>query len=184
MCKPFNLTRLSYAWRGASKGTSRYFCPKTKPETLVTATFGEEALTYLKNKHRGGVSGEKGTRYEDIFAVVQAAEHAYRLNMACGAVSLEAQVPLYFIDDLVVREHGKPVEHCFQLKNSTSVAWGTGEKCIADDCKKQLMLSAAAGLPAPRVVLVTSDAECAAALQASIPKELTGKVEARWFPWA
>ena len=151
-------------------------------ESLVTTTFGDETLTYLKNKHRGGVSGGKGTRYEDVFAVVQAAEHACRLNVACGAVSLEAQVPLYFIDDLVVREHGNAVEHCFQLKNSPSVTWGSGEKCIADDCIKQLMLSAAAGQP--KVVLVTSDGECAASLQASIPKELSGKVEVRWFPWA
>lgn len=153
-------------------------------ESLVTTTFGDETLTYLKNKHRGGVSGGKGTRYEDVFAVVQAAEHACRLNVACGAVSLEAQAPLYFIDDLVVREHGNAVEDCFQLKNSPSVTWGSGEKCIADDCIKQLMLSAAAGQPAPKVVLVTSDGDCAASLQASVPEELSGKVEVRWFPWA
>jgi hypothetical protein len=156
----------------------------TSRESLVKTTFGAEALTYLKNKHRGGVSGGKGTRYEDVFAVVQAAKHACRLNVACGAVSLEAQVPLYFIDDLVVREHGNAVEHCFQLKNSPSVTWGSGEKCIADDCIKQLMLSAAAGQPAPKVVLVTSDVECAASLQASVPSELSGRVEVRWFPWA
>lgn len=156
----------------------------TSRESLVKTTFGDEALTYLKNKHRGGVSGGKGTRYEDVFSVVQAAEHACRLNVACGAVSLEAQVPLYFIDDLVVREHGNAVEHCFQLKNSPSVTWGSGEKCIANDCIKQLMLSAAAGLPAPKVVLVTSDVKCADSLQASVPNELSGRVEVRWFPWA
>ncbi len=159
--------------------------PAHSRESLVSELFGTDTVTYLKNKHRGGVSGGKGTRYEDFFAVIQVAEYARRLGSDCGLVSLEAQAPVYFIDDLVVREQGDPpIECCFQLKNSPSVAWGSGEKSIADDCKKQLQLAAAAALPAPGVVLVTSDGECAQSLQASIPVELSGAVEVRWFPWA
>lgn len=152
-------------------------------ESFVASTFGEKELTYLKYKHRGGVSGAKGTRYEDIFAVVQVAEYARQLSSDCDVVSLEAQAPMYFIDDLVVRERGNPVERCFQLKNSPHVTWGTGEKCIADDCQKQLTLSRAVGEAAPSIVLVTSDAECAALLRATVPADLSGAVEVRWFPW-
>lgn len=159
--------------------------PACSRESLVSQLFGVDVVTYLKNKHRGGVSGGKGTRYEDLFAVVQVAEHARRLGPDSGSVSLEAQVPVYFIDDLVVREQGDPpVECCFQLKNSPSVTWGSGEKSIADDCLKQLQLFAAAGLPTPDVVLVTSDLECASSLKAGIPVELSGAVDVWWFPWA
>lgn len=153
-------------------------------ESLVSTLFGSGTVTYLRNKHRGGVSGGKGVRYEDLFAVAQIAEHARRLGADCSFVSVQAQVPVYFIDDLVVREQGNsPAEFCFQLKNSPDVTWGSGEKSIADDCKKQLQLATFAELPAPRVVLVTSDAQCAKSLESSVPDELSGAVAVRWFPW-
>ncbi len=153
-------------------------------ECIVFQQFGAEAVTYLRRKHTGGVSGEKGTRYEDLFAVTLIAEQAYRLNGLCDGVNLEAQAPMYFVDDLVVREDGNTIEQCFQLKNSPNIIWGRGKKSITDDFERQLVISKAAGLPPPKIALVTSDAKCSASLQATIPASLSGAAEVRWFPWA
>lgn len=155
-------------------------------ESLISGLFGAEAVTYLKNKHRGGVSGEKGTRYEDVFAVVQAAEQARSLGCECFLAMLEAQAALYFVDDLIVRvsSSGPPAESCFQLKNASGVSWGSGDKSLADDCLRQWSLFSAACHHAGRVVVVVSDPVCAQSLKDTVPPQLTTKVEVLWFPWA
>jgi hypothetical protein len=39
----------------------------------IRQLFGSDVLSYLANKNRGGISGEKGNTYENFFAVYQLA---------------------------------------------------------------------------------------------------------------
>ena len=52
--------------------------------------FDDATLKYLQNKNRGGSNGQKGTRYEDFFAV-------YKLTqLARGIVEFNSQVHYKF----------------------------------------------------------------------------------------
>lgn len=106
----------------------------------IRELFGNEVLQYLTHKNRGGVSGEKGNTYENFFAVYQLALLAQEVIESHKEIKLFTQV-LAFVDDLIVdRKNDTPLQH-YQLKNSSSVAWGTGLKSISDDFKKQYDLN-------------------------------------------
>lgn len=152
-------------------------------ESQVLAIFGKGAVDYLKRKHRGGVSGAKGARFEDIFAVVKIAEYASNLQEHCKDVSIEGQAQMYFVDDLVIRGTKAATELCYQLKNSGDLRWGRGEKSIADDFEQQLRLSRELGYSAARVNLVVSDKEKAQQMQGCLPSHLQDHVDVLWFPW-
>jgi hypothetical protein len=73
------------------------------------------AVVKRANKHRGGLSGKKGSRYEDYFAVSQCIVHALPVLQHIDQVTLTPQADAW-VDDLVVH-HNQHV-HYYQLKNS------------------------------------------------------------------
>lgn len=101
--------------------------------------FGNATLRYLQNKNQGGNSGQKGTRYEDYFAVYKLAQLAQDIIEAELNVQFSSQL-LAFVDDLII-QHNSKIEN-YQLKNTPSVSWRQGNHPIqADfpDCLTQIL---------------------------------------------
>ncbi|KAB0244000.1 hypothetical protein EZJ55_00190 [Microcystis aeruginosa EAWAG127a] len=48
-------------------------------DELIQTIFGEDALTYIKNKNRGGTNNNKGKEYEDFFAIYKLSEIAKQI---------------------------------------------------------------------------------------------------------
>jgi|tagenome__1003787_1003787.scaffolds.fasta_scaffold20810566_3 hypothetical protein len=106
-------------------------------DETVQSACGQVALEYLKNKHLGGISGQKGTRYEDYYAVFRLAEYAGAAYSTGGGLDgsettrFMSQVEKCFVDDLVIEEMGRQQELFHQLRNVRSLSWGDGEKSLA-----------------------------------------------------
>jgi hypothetical protein len=150
-------------------------------ESVITQLFGEEALTYLSNKHRGGTSGAKGNIYENFFAVYQLALLSEEALTTPDPTYLSSQV-FAFVDDLVINRTGRasPLEH-FQLKDSSSVSWGSGLRSIADDFEKQQQLNESLSRPS-RLTLIVSNPTLRDRLAASLPNTLIGFSQVQYFP--
>lgn len=150
---------------------------------LIRELLGDAALSYLGNKHRGGMNGSKGVRYEDVFAAVQIADAARAKGAACSEVTLEAQLALCFIDDLRVIDTGRSKRSYFQLKNTSKLSWSAGEHPLAEDCAQQAYLCRAKGEAGSECVIVTADQETAQQLADAIPAEIRDFTRVQWFPW-
>lgn len=152
----------------------------------VTAACGPRLAKYVKSKTRGGAAGQKGTRYEDKFALLKIGEAANRAFAKYGVfsnrcnVTFQGQAPC-FVDDLVVfGHHPKSADH-FQTKNAVSVVWGAGAKSVAYDFRQQLKLGKSRNLKT-NLALVVSNRSLAKRLQSNIPKDLKKKVAVVYFP--
>jgi len=157
-------------------------------EKTVLSACGKIALEYLENKHRGGISGQKGTRYEDYYAVFRLAEHAgpsYSIEGGLGGnetMQFISQVRKCFVDDLVILGGGLSQEHFHQLRNVQNLSWGNGAKSLAWNFESQGTLSQQAGRGCS-CYLVVPDNELQAALTAGMPVSLAGFSKVRYFPW-
>lgn len=159
--------------------------PADNLEAKILELFGVERLRYARNKHRGGQSGRKGTRYEDYFATYRiaevAAEHANSDGEKPEWPRIEGQA-VGFVDDLVIvtvvdSQHS-------QCKNSAAISWAGGEHPIADDFEMQRALAMATGKPNPTMELVVSDSALAEELRKSIPDKIGAYSSVRLFPYA
>ncbi|KAG0194286.1 hypothetical protein DFQ28_000531 [Apophysomyces sp. BC1034] len=150
-------------------------------DDLIEKLFGPEGLKYLRNKHTGGTSGKKGTRYEDQFAAFKIAEAlANHANAGEDLPHIEEQA-LGFVDDLVVAAHA--ATRYFQCKNAVSVVWTGGAHPISEDFKCQIALAEALEKPGPRVELVVSDDKTAARLAQEIPSDIAEVASVVDFPY-
>jgi hypothetical protein len=102
--------------------------------------FGAATLEYLKKKNQGGVSNNKGNTYENFFAVYQLALLAKDVIEDSKDIYLSSQV-CSFVDDLIINRVDENTLQHHQLKNSLNIKWGTGEKSICDDFRKQFRLN-------------------------------------------
>lgn len=154
----------------------------------VEAVCGLKLANYVKDKAKGGAAGQKGTRYEDRFALLkmgEAAERAFSPNGSFSPawnVSFRSQA-LCFVDDLVVyRGATRTAEH-YQAKNQASVFWGTGQKSLSSDFRNQLKLGKSQNIRTS-VILVVNSKSKVKALQSSIPRDLRKKTSVFYFPSA
>lgn len=152
-------------------------------EHLVRQLLDDDAIKYLHNKHRGGSSGAKGSRYEDLFAVVKIAEISRDKGGESDNTSVCSQAPHFFVDDLVISEAPRSVQSCHQLKNSSNVSWTGGDHPIALDFERQYALSRAAGFATTSILLVVSDPASAEELARDIPENIRPFTSVKWFPW-
>lgn len=150
----------------------------------ITACLGEGPAKYAANKHRGGSSGNKGTRYEDFFIAYKAVEAAVRLLTDHNAPNphIKGQDDVGFVDD--ARIASDTATDYFQLKNKDAVSWTAGKHPIATDFGYQMTLSKHVGEPAPTTNLVVPTAELAAKLQEGIPTEIKDHTQVHHFPWS
>jgi hypothetical protein len=152
----------------------------------VEAACGPKLARYVQNKARGGAAGQKGTRYEDLFALLkigEAAQNAFAKNQAFSAswnVSFRSQA-ICFVDDLLVYRSATRTANHFQAKNQAKVAWGKGAKSLSSDFRNQLKLGKSRNIQTT-VTLVVNSKSKAKKLRADIPKGLGKNAFVSYFP--
>jgi hypothetical protein len=87
----------------------------------IRQLFGSDVLSYLANKNRGGISGEKGNTYENFFAVYQLALLAKEVIENQREINFYSQI-IAFVDDLIIVCQDDITFQHYQLKNRTDVA--------------------------------------------------------------
>ncbi|MFS8082730.1 MAG: hypothetical protein ACMG51_04705 [Ginsengibacter sp.] len=149
---------------------------------IIRTCFGPSCLEYVTNKHAGGTSGKKGSRYEDLFVAYKAAEVAANQVEFPGAPwPFLAGQQLNFVDDALLSSDS--ATEYFQLKNALSVAWGHGAKTIGDDFSKQFTLAQHRGDKNPLTHLVVSSESEQVKLSNSIPNAIMGHTKVSFFPY-
>ena len=146
----------------------------------IERCFNAATRQYLENKNRGGSSGQKGTRYEDYFAVYKIAQLAPQILETGLVVYFTGQI-LAFVDDLIIDIPSQPLQH-YQLKNSKTVSWSTGPHPIQDDFANQHHLNQAVCTRASQLFLLVADATLAATLDATIPSMVRAFSQVLFFP--
>lgn len=81
-------------------------------------------MNYLKNKHKGGVSSEKGLQYEMNYAVYKIA--CYLLACNEHSVRFQTQIEGAYVDDLLITVDDD-VYNYHQIKNVKGLKWATVE---------------------------------------------------------
>jgi hypothetical protein len=138
-------------------------------------------LQYLKNKNMGGASGQKGTRYEDYFAVYKLAELTPAILEDGLVVKFSRQV-LAFVDDLIIDILSAPLQH-YQLKNSRTISWMTGDRSIQDDFTNQHRLNQRLLKRDSQLYLVVSDPAKSVILSGCIPSAIRAFSQVIHFPY-
>jgi hypothetical protein len=149
----------------------------------VETLFGSKALTYFKNKQKGGSSNQNGSRYEDFFSIMKLA-NLFRLLVTDSKnqnLEIHAQAE-GFVDDLLIVDKSVNYHQYFQLKNTVNIDWGNGLKSISDDFHKQKLLDDDIGIKTTCVFLVCSDQSKVNLLKKKIPTHISDFSEVIFFP--
>lgn len=146
----------------------------------IKSLFGDAAYRYLENKQRGGASNEKGSTYENYFAVYQLARLAREACENQSEICFMCQI-YAFVDDLVIDGAGNKLRH-YQLKNSRNVFWGKGLKSIADDFSKQYSLNQSV-FRSSELFLVVSNRDIFNRLASNIPANIQEFSQVFYFPY-
>lgn len=103
----------------------------------IKKLFGVRELERIKARHRGGLSGQKGTKFEDLFAIYKLAEE---LALCYETVNeafknrrravVKSQI-FAFIDDIAVETKAPQFVRYYQLRNVSTLAWGKGKFSLA-----------------------------------------------------
>lgn len=150
--------------------------------TAIGDLLGKDAVANLTAKTRGGQSGFKGFRYEDLFGVHRIARLSKKLIEEGKDAFVEWQSTA-FVDDFVVRRDEERSFKGYQLKNSPSVSWTTGAPSIAADFERQYTVCVAEGYTDIRLRLVCSNGETVTALTNSTPEPIAAYSRSFWFPY-
>lgn len=156
----------------------------TNTSASISACFQDDKIVrYAANKHRGGSSGKKGSRYEDIFIGYKVAEIvASRVGRPVNSWPSVAGQTEEFVDDALVRRHD--CVQYFQLKNVQSISWTGGDHPLETDFSLQYRLACFQGNQNPTTTLVVPDRALQAKLQATIPSAISGYSNVQFFPYS
>jgi hypothetical protein len=147
----------------------------------IRQLFGSDVLSYLANKNRGGISGEKGNTYENFFAVYQLALLAKEVIDNKREINFYSQI-IAFVDDLIIVCQDDITFQHYQLKNRTDVAWGSGLQSITDDFSKQYALNQSMSRQS-KLHLVVSSQELSLRLNESLPAAIKAYSQVLHFPY-
>ena len=147
----------------------------------IEQLFGNDVLQYLTKKNQGGVSNEKGNTYENFFAVYQLALLSPEVIENDREIIFYSQI-LAFVDDLIIDFNDNALCQHYQLKNSTSVTWGTGLKSISDDFSKQYELNQSISKES-ELYLVVSNLNLKTKLDENLPININAHSQVIHFPY-
>jgi hypothetical protein len=147
----------------------------------IESLFGQETGKYLQNKNRGGINGEKGSTYENYYALYQIAVLAREL-IEFGQDAIICSQGLAFVDDLVIDRHGETALRNYQLKNSSTVSWGQGNQSLQDDFCKQHALNQSISR-GTELYLVVSDSALRNTLGGKCPQLIEDFSQVLYFPY-
>jgi hypothetical protein len=147
----------------------------------IRRLFGEEVLSYLRNKNTGGVNNERGNTYENFFAAYQLALLAQEVIEADKEIQFFSQI-LAFVDDLIIDcQDESPLRH-YQLRNSSNVVWESGSRPLADDFQKQYNLNQAMFRDS-QLHLVVADQALQTKLDRILPAAIQAFSQTLYFPY-
>ena len=147
----------------------------------IRSQFGKKAAKYLASKHRGGSSGKKGSRYEDLFLTCKIVELAAQVIERGGPWPVVRGQIFAFVDDVVVATVEKT--EYYQLKNAKCVSWSGGTHPISADFDMQFRLSQRTGDADPWTRLVVPDRVLMEKLRATIPAGIVLHTTVEFFPY-
>ena len=150
-------------------------------DELIQTIFGEDALTYIKNKNRGGTNNNKGKEYEDFFAIYKLSEIAKQIVEEGIDAKFFSQLKT-FVDDLVI-DFPKLRIH-YQLKNKEKgISWGNSDtlKSIAYDFYSQYRINETIELEETQLCLVTNNKTQQIHLSKTIPSEIKNYTSVFYF---
>lgn len=105
----------------------------TKEEVLRS----EEDSKYLDNKHKGGLNSQKGSLYEDFYAVYQIVSCIAKYKKSLDTVGFQTQLKDTFVDDLLIAYPTTNIYH--QLKDTQTLKWTDGSsRTIQSDFEHQI----------------------------------------------
>jgi hypothetical protein len=146
-------------------------------EKYLLQTHGRASAKTYGYRRQGGSNNEKGNIYENEFAIYTAAK-LYGMGDESKAVMITAQAE-DFVDDMVCDDGVNSSRRNYQLKNSSSVRWGSG---IADDFAIQQDINTNFHKRAnSKTVLVVSDPKCQAKLGRKYPDFIAAHTECIYF---
>ena len=131
-------------------------------------------MAYLENKHRGGISGEKGSKYESFYTTFKVADYLSTTTGVDGdipEVLFQSQVMAY-LDDLLITDNTRRIYH--QIKNVANFRWPS----VEGDFIKQKDASEQAG-ENYKLVLVYSDSK----FNKDVPIDLEPCTDFSYFPY-
>jgi len=97
----------------------------------------EDDAKYLANKHRGGENNQKGSLYEDFYAVYQIVSCIASYKNSLDAVAFQTQLEDTYVDDLLIAHPSNNVYH--QLKDTETLKWSDGSsRTIQSDFEHQV----------------------------------------------
>ncbi len=153
-------------------------------EDQLAQVLSQEVFSYLRNKHRGGRSNQKGNTYENFFAIYQIALLAPEVIAQTANIYILSQIPA-FVDDLIIdRGADSTIQH-YQIKETQSLSWGTdtSQVKIAYDFRLQFDLNTQALSRTSEIFLVTSSDYVSNELTESIPNDLRSYSSVIFFPY-
>lgn len=86
----------------------------------------DDIKQYLKNKHKGGENNQKGSLFEDFYAVYQIISCIAKYNPSFDRIGFQTQLEDTFVDDMLITHPEQNIYH--QLKNTKSLSWGKVNK--------------------------------------------------------
>lgn len=153
-------------------------------EEKIETLFGQDVVKYFKKKLEGSKSNQKGSRYEDFFALFKLIE-LFHIFMA---KNMQNDIQMYtsavaFVDDLLISDQYHNSQRHFQLKNTGHVRWEEGSKnSITDDFRKQKLLNDAFNIQNTYIFLVCSDEIKVQNLKREIPSTIENFSRVVFFP--
>ncbi len=138
--------------------------------TQIREAFGQKEVDLVVNRHRGGQSGAKGIRYEDMFAISRLATLARDYLEEGRDAKIAGQV-FSFVDDLEIFKETAGYKENYQIKNSPNIKWGHGEGSITVDFRNQHLLNDKCGYRST-IKLIVSDLDTATRLQENLPDDI------------
>lgn len=148
----------------------------------IESICGSEMRNYAENKHRGGVSGKKGGKYENYFLAAKAGELASEYIDKPNArwPFLQGQTG-GLVDDAYV-ETSDSTQY-YQLKNVQTLSWTAGGHPIGIDFSNQFKIATELCYPEPKTCLVVPDETLKNELEKSAPTQIKPHTEVHFFPY-
>lgn len=142
---------------------------------------GSDVADYARKKHTGGKAGNKGTRYEDHYAVFRVVQLSAGLLTGSNVdPSVTSQV-VGLVDDLRLADNDST--EYYQLKNKQEISWTSGDHPLCVDFANQFSLSTHLNEPGPVTSLVVPCADKRATLEQGKPEEISSHTKVHYFPW-
>ena len=131
-------------------------------------------MNYLKNKHRGGINAEKGSKYEAFYVVFKVADYLSSV-LSMPQILFQSQIEDAYVDDLLItNKHSNELIY-HQLKNVRDLTWTD----VEDDFVNQKHQSDEAG-ENYKLALVFSNIQFK---KEDIPSSFNACLKSIYFPY-